>query len=173
MYRYLCLLICIFYLTHLYYSLCHFLLIRVVESFIEHPEEKKKKKISVCPHFRCKQIQENQALAWFFNSKEKDLPKQEILDFLETTVHRVVEKAENQQKPGEKSKVPEKQVLWLIPRQHIQLRSINFSGKRNYRYFYLFLLSLSFHCVFIFTCSLSHLILLSKQSSPQDKASRL
>jgi hypothetical protein len=44
-------------------------------------------------------------------------------------------------------------------------------GKRNYRYFYLFLLSLSFHCVFIFTCSLSHLILLSKQTSAQDKAS--
>ena len=45
------------------------------------------------------------------------------------------------------------------------------AGKRNYRYFYLFLLSLSFHCVFIFTCSLSHLILLSKQVSGQDKAS--
>ena len=36
------------------------------------------------------------------------------------------------------------------------------SGKRNYRYFYLFLVSLAFHCVFIFVCALTHLVLLSK-----------
>lgn len=38
----------------------------------------------------------------------------------------------------------------------------NCVGKRNYRYFYLFLVSLAFHCVFIFVCALTHLILLSK-----------
>ena len=40
-------------------------------------------------------------------------------------------------------------------------------GKRNYRYFYLFLVSLSFHCVFIFTCSLTHLVLRSKEINPE------
>eukprot|EP00092_Neocalanus_flemingeri_P003844 GFUD01004140.1.p1 GENE.GFUD01004140.1~~GFUD01004140.1.p1 ORF type:complete len:495 (-),score=109.41 GFUD01004140.1:1751-3235(-) len=38
----------------------------------------------------------------------------------------------------------------------------NCVGKRNYRYFYLFLVSLAFHCVFIFVCALTHLVLLSK-----------
>lgn len=35
-------------------------------------------------------------------------------------------------------------------------------GKRNYRYFYLFLVSLAFHCVFIFSCAITHLVLLGK-----------
>jgi palmitoyltransferase ZDHHC9/14/18 len=39
----------------------------------------------------------------------------------------------------------------------------NCVGKRNYRYFYLFLVSLAFHCVFIFVCALTHLVLLSKK----------
>jgi len=41
----------------------------------------------------------------------------------------------------------------------------NCVGKRNYRYFYLFLVSLAFHCVFIFVCALTHLVLLSKEKS--------
>jgi len=41
----------------------------------------------------------------------------------------------------------------------------NCVGKRNYRYFYLFLVSLAFHCVFIFVCALTHLVLLSKNDS--------
>ena len=38
----------------------------------------------------------------------------------------------------------------------------NCVGKRNYRYFYLFLVSLAFHCVFIFSCAITHLVLLGK-----------
>ncbi len=61
----------------------------------------------------CKQLQENQAVAWILKTKGKNPPKQESLVFLETTVHRVGEKAENQRKTREKSKVVENQVFWL------------------------------------------------------------
>jgi hypothetical protein len=61
----------------------------------------------------CKQLQENQAVAWILKTKEKNPQKQESLVFLETTVHRVGERAENQRKTSEKSKVAENQVFWL------------------------------------------------------------
>lgn len=35
----------------------------------------------------------------------------------------------------------------------------NCVGKRNYRFFYLFLVSLAFLAVFIFSCSVTHLVL--------------
>ncbi len=58
----------------------------------------------------CKHLQNNQAVAWILKTKEKNPPKQV---FLGTTVHRVGEKAEKQQKTKEKSKVAENQVFWL------------------------------------------------------------
>jgi hypothetical protein len=61
----------------------------------------------------CEQLQENQAVAWISETKEKNPPKQERLVFLETTVHRVGETAENQRKTREKPKVAENQVFWL------------------------------------------------------------
>ncbi len=61
----------------------------------------------------CKQLQENQAVAWISETKEKNPPKQERLVFLETTVHSVGETAENQWKTREKTKVAENQVFWL------------------------------------------------------------
>lgn len=44
----------------------------------------------------------------------------------------------------------------------------NCVGKRNYRYFYLFLVSLAVHCVFIFSCSVTHLVLLTKSDSEEN-----
>ncbi|RZF39150.1 hypothetical protein LSTR_LSTR005778 [Laodelphax striatellus] len=39
----------------------------------------------------------------------------------------------------------------------------NCVGRRNYRYFYMFIVSLAFLCVFILTCSVTHLILITKE----------
>lgn len=39
----------------------------------------------------------------------------------------------------------------------------NCVGKRNYRYFYLFLVSLAFLCVFIFSCVVAHLVIYMQQ----------
>ncbi|KAL1131403.1 hypothetical protein AAG570_011020 [Ranatra chinensis] len=39
----------------------------------------------------------------------------------------------------------------------------NCVGKRNYRYFYMFIVSLAFLCVFILACAVTHLILLTKE----------
>ncbi|KAF8778760.1 palmitoyltransferase ZDHHC18-like [Argiope bruennichi] len=41
----------------------------------------------------------------------------------------------------------------------------NCVGKRNYRYFYLFILSLALLCVFIFACVITHLVLLSRKGT--------
>ena len=41
----------------------------------------------------------------------------------------------------------------------------NCVGLRNYRYFYMFLVSLALQCVFFFTCALSHLVLISRETS--------
>lgn len=41
----------------------------------------------------------------------------------------------------------------------------NCVGRRNYRYFYLFIVSLGFLCVFIFSCVITHLVLLSQNST--------
>ncbi len=65
------------------------------------------------PISACKQLQENQAVAWISKTKEKNPPKQESLVFLERTVHRVGETAETQRKTREKTKVAENQVFWL------------------------------------------------------------
>jgi hypothetical protein len=66
------------------------------------------------PYFRCKQLQENQADAWFLKAKEKKpWPKQETLVFLATTVHTVTSRNIRQQKPNEKpERNPENQVLY-------------------------------------------------------------
>ena len=51
--------------------------------------------------------------------------------------------------------------------------TFTFSGKRNYRYFYLFLVSLAFHCVFIFVCALTHLVLESKDKNNSDNVIKM
>jgi hypothetical protein len=61
----------------------------------------------------CKQLEENQTVAWILKTKEKNPPKQESLVFLEMTVHWVGETAENHRKTREKFKVGENQVFWL------------------------------------------------------------
>lgn len=43
----------------------------------------------------------------------------------------------------------------------------NCVGKRNYRFFYMFIVSLAFLTVFIFACSLTHLILCKRNGSLQ------
>ncbi|KAJ1528370.1 hypothetical protein ONE63_006788 [Megalurothrips usitatus] len=40
----------------------------------------------------------------------------------------------------------------------------NCVGKRNYRHFYLFIVSLAFLCVFIFACAVTHIILLTRDN---------
>lgn len=40
----------------------------------------------------------------------------------------------------------------------------NCVGKRNYRYFYMFIVSLAFLAVFVFACSVTHLVMLSRSS---------
>nr|XP_006815869.1 PREDICTED: probable palmitoyltransferase ZDHHC14-like [Saccoglossus kowalevskii] len=40
----------------------------------------------------------------------------------------------------------------------------NCVGKRNYRYFYMFILSLAFLCVFVFACVITHLILRTNEA---------
>lgn len=41
----------------------------------------------------------------------------------------------------------------------------NCVGRRNYRYFYMFILSFSLLCIFVLACSLTHILLLSKETS--------
>nr|CAG4637624.1 EOG090X01OT [Chydorus sphaericus] len=42
----------------------------------------------------------------------------------------------------------------------------NCVGRRNYRYFYSFIVSLAFLCVFIFACAVTHLVLLTRENMP-------
>ncbi|XP_017876658.1 palmitoyltransferase app isoform X1 [Ceratina calcarata] len=49
----------------------------------------------------------------------------------------------------------------------------NCVGRRNYRYFYAFLVSLTFLCVFIFACAVTHLIMLTRDDRPFLEAVRL
>ncbi|XP_055325322.1 palmitoyltransferase ZDHHC14 [Sitodiplosis mosellana] len=43
----------------------------------------------------------------------------------------------------------------------------NCVGKRNYRFFYMFIVSLAFLAVFIFSCSVTHLVLLGKEGDDE------
>ncbi|XP_035738448.1 probable palmitoyltransferase ZDHHC14 isoform X1 [Vespa mandarinia] len=49
----------------------------------------------------------------------------------------------------------------------------NCVGRRNYRYFYAFIVSLAFLCVFIFACAVTHLIMLTRDDRPFLEAVRL
>ncbi|XP_012344757.2 palmitoyltransferase app isoform X2 [Apis florea] len=49
----------------------------------------------------------------------------------------------------------------------------NCVGRRNYRYFYAFIVSLAFLCVFIFACAVTHLIMLTKDDRPFLEAVRI
>jgi len=44
----------------------------------------------------------------------------------------------------------------------------NCVGVRNYRYFYLFLLNLSLFCIYLFSCSIAHLVLFTKRMENQN-----
>uniref|UniRef100_A0ABD2X857 Palmitoyltransferase n=1 Tax=Trichogramma kaykai TaxID=54128 RepID=A0ABD2X857_9HYME len=48
----------------------------------------------------------------------------------------------------------------------------NCVGRRNYRYFYAFIVSLAFLCVFILACAVTHLIMLTKDNKPFVEAVR-
>lgn len=41
----------------------------------------------------------------------------------------------------------------------------NCVGKRNYRYFYMFIMSLAILCVFVFASVITHIVLLSRTSN--------
>jgi hypothetical protein len=72
-----------------------------------------------------------------FKNQGKNPPKQESLVFLETTVHRVGEKAENQRKTREKSKVSENQVFWLdfcVKKRTVHTSSDKVKGKNENKY---------------------------------------
>ncbi|XP_063985447.1 palmitoyltransferase ZDHHC9 isoform X1 [Diachasmimorpha longicaudata] len=49
----------------------------------------------------------------------------------------------------------------------------NCVGRRNYRYFYAFIVSLAFLCVFIFACAITHLIMLTRNETPFLEAVKL
>ncbi|CAD1473858.1 unnamed protein product, partial [Heterotrigona itama] len=49
----------------------------------------------------------------------------------------------------------------------------NCVGRRNYRYFYAFIVSLAFLCVFIFACAVTHLIMLTRDEKPFLEAVRI
>ncbi|XP_076247248.1 palmitoyltransferase app isoform X1 [Calliopsis andreniformis] len=49
----------------------------------------------------------------------------------------------------------------------------NCVGRRNYRYFYAFIVSLAFLCVFIFACAVTHLIMLTRDGRPFLEAVRV
>ncbi|KAJ8669080.1 hypothetical protein QAD02_000339 [Eretmocerus hayati] len=49
----------------------------------------------------------------------------------------------------------------------------NCVGRRNYRYFYAFIVSLAFLCVFIFACAVTHLIMLTRDNKPLIEAVRM